>query len=373
MASEYLDDELNEARRDAFEAHVFSCDSCYHAYKQMERTADVLRETPAAAPPADMHQRIMAAVQREAAPEATPAFTWRRAAKVLGGLAAAAALLAAVFVPRGNDATPTDQPVIAEAPSETMVDSQMPEEPATDTPAAEDDEVAAGADEPVAVTSTPERSPDASARPSSTTTSRATESVTPERRSADATEPQQAPRTRHADAGRSEPAEEAAPSSDRPRPSTSAHGTTDPAPRRVRASSASGEQPEPVRETPEQPREEENDTTPAPPPSDAETGETAIAAMPSDSEPADTTESRPAATTSSEPEVVSTTITEQPPKPAAGDDSTRLAVVPRQPQSRTVWRAEETPPSDRLTRMAANINGSQNPRMDNPPDGIELN
>ncbi|MBD3293226.1 MAG: hypothetical protein GF393_09895, partial [Armatimonadia bacterium] len=137
LASAYLDDELAPPTRESFEAHVFACDDCYVAFKQMERTAEVLRGTSAAPVPADLHERITAAVAREAGAESV--LTWRRAAKVLGGLAAAAALLAAVFVPRGTDAPDATRPVMADLPAETSAEVTTETGSVTDPIASDED------------------------------------------------------------------------------------------------------------------------------------------------------------------------------------------------------------------------------------------
>ena len=355
-ASAYLDDELPVSERDAFEAHVFMCASCYAAFKRMERTAEVLRETPAAAAPAGLHQRIIAAIGRESRVEPHPAFTWRRAAAVLGGLAAAAALLAAVFVPNGNDGAPSSAPVIAEAPAEVATTS---EEPVVAAPA-EPDQTTMVAD---AAVTAPER-PATRVSPRTAAETRVGSVPT-------AFAPEPAPE-------RVAPAPERVTPTPQPaaveRTTTPSPGRTTPTPRAIERPV-----PAPVDATPTpapvtEPTIAEERPTPAPvggrtpvstPPAPAHESaprETAIAAIPTAPQPV-----------SAAPVAAAPAVAERAPAPGNDRDAVRLAVVPRQPRSRTVFRSEDAPASDRLSRMTSSINGSVNSRLDNPTSGIELN
>jgi hypothetical protein len=369
-ASAYLDDELDGGLRDAFEAHVFVCEDCFAAYRQMERTAEVLRSTPAASVPAGLQERIVAAVERD---RAGSVFNWRRAAKIVGGLAAAAALLAAVFIPRGNDALDTGAPAVAELPSEVTaqpIEGQPSPEPMVADAPAEDDATASedtddAAPEPATTTPTRTRiaSRARSSAPRGTSASRTPDRPRPTRVAAADSAPERAP----AEAGDAGTAEPPAAAGTQPRPSART-AAEEPAERRdTRPETAS----EPVvaeeRPEPRPVRERTPEVTPEPTAPEPAPRETAIAAMPSDPAPEPAAAGGPSAAPAA---------TAQPPEPGAGRDSPRLAVVPKQPKSRTVYRPEPTSVAEReqdLTRLARNIDASQNPRMDNPPSGIELN
>ncbi len=383
MASEYIDGELTGARRDAFEAHVFACDACYQAYREMERVAGVLRETPAAAAPADMHERIMGAVDHEREAEASPTITWQGAAKVLGGLAAAAAHLAAVFVPRGNDVRRPDAPAVAELPATTSeaISEDQPAEPVVEDSVEQSSESEA----PEPATTEPTTEPRVARVEPSTTSARASRPATPgasepvahsEAPDDVSSEPSGTPTVTEsaASAGSTEAAASSATDQPAPRPNVE---RTEPAAAPERESTVADEQPEvpSAEETPRPVRDDEGpETSPGPPARETDTRETAVAAMPEDSGASEAGDGGEAGTVSTEPVPSSTTVTtEKPPKPGTRRQPTRLAVVPRQPKSRTVFRAEGEPPPDRLTRMAANINSAQTPEMDNPPMGIELN
>lgn len=368
LASAYLDDELHGAEREAFEAHVFACDRCYVAFKHMERTAEALRSAPATVAPGGLHERIMGAVTREAAAEVQPVFTWRRAAAVLGGLAAAAALLAAVFVPRGNDAPPAGD-ALAELPQQPAVEAIADGRPAEEPAIAEAPAPAAERPATVVAPATPtERAPRASSggrvTPAPAVADRGADAPAHDGPSAPAVAPEPAPQP----APRPAPAE--------------AQSERTPQPRRADTEMRAPERRAPTPEPEREPVTAESRPAPAParggepevasPPPARQPGprETAIAAVPRAPEP----ERVPAPATQPAPAAAgSGTSAERAPAPGSDGESARLTVVPRQAPSRTVWRAEATPPSDRLTRMAQNINGSVNPRMDNPPSGIELN
>lgn len=114
LTSAYLDDELSALERDLLEAHLFTCADCYARYRRSHSLAEFLRAVPAAAAPAGLHSRIAAAVERQARP--VRPLPWRRVAQVAAGLAAAAALTLAVFVPARNSDTGGVAPVVAVAP-----------------------------------------------------------------------------------------------------------------------------------------------------------------------------------------------------------------------------------------------------------------
>lgn len=386
LASEYLDDELHGIRRDAFEAHVFACDSCYVAFKQMERTVGLLRETGPASAPADLHERITAAVARddaaleEAAGDsaAESVFTWRRAAKVLGGLAAAAALLAAVFVPRGGDGIDSPAPVIAERPAETVAD------PADHAEAVEEiDEQVAAAEETDDSTVAEEgdeatRETPIAAAPQSVREAPSTRTTSPRTPPAADSRPESEPSAGTASATASEPEREepvpapaARPHPDRP--AAAPRRNVDAPETRERTVTQPEREPEPEpetatgRSTPTPERERTPEATPDPPARDPQPRETVVAATPRDPEPEPTVAPRPAPEPASTGSVAEST---------GESESLPVAVVPRRPHSRAVYQPEPTPAADRsarLARMSEGINASQNPGLDNPSSGIELN
>ena len=365
LASAYLDGELHGAERDVFEAHVFACGSCYAEFKQMERTTELLRETPRAAVPAGLHERITVAIERDKH-EHESVFNWRRAAKVLGGLAAAAALLAAVFVPRGTDSTTSGAPVVAEAPPEvsTSIDEPVtePAQPTVDEPA----------DTPEAEATTPEAR--VAAVPTPAREVPRTRSTTPRRSAPDTTArtaPGPAPVS--TPATRPEPARETAASVPTPAPRPERTATERPQPRPTVTSERTAPQPEPEpvtaedRPTPAPEPTRAPEVGPEPPAREPQPRETVIAATPRDPDPA------PVSTSTPSPQPASTSSA---PRPGSTRESERLAVVPQQPRSRAVYTPVPTPRherSERLARIANGINGSQNPRMDNPSRGMVLN
>lgn len=368
LASAYLDDEVRGSRRDAFEAHVFTCESCYAAFKQMERTTELLRETPPATAPAGLHRRITAAVARDSAP--APFFTWRRAAATLGGLAAAAALLAAVFVPRGGDGVHSSAPVIAEAPPEVAGapadDARVADEPVEPEPAADET--------PEMTTTEPSAETVVAAAPRSvraTTTVRSTPGTSVTREEAPESAPAPAPPrepVREGRVGTSAPQ----PRPERCQPATQPRRSVDQPETHERRTPRP--EPEPVtadeRPTPTPVRERTPEPTPEPPARTPQPRETVIAATPRDPDP------QPASTseTTSEP---AATASATRPQPTAGPEPTRVAsVVPTQAPVRARYQPAPTSISERsekLARMNAGINGSQNPAQDNPTMGIELN
>lgn len=371
LASEYVDDELSGTRRDSFEAHVFACDACYVAFKQMERTAEILRSTPAATVPAHLHARITAAVADGAGAESI--FTWRRAAKVLGGLAAAAALLAAVFVPRGHDGDGT-RGAIAELPPETAAEAVLHAEPV---------------EEPMTPPATPEGTGDAAAHEAEESTPAEAAETSPVRREtgtritrriavdaervpdpeptlATAVTPEPAAREPELSVRpqpRPERTETPAARRETPQPSRPERRVPEPQPEPQPVTADESPQPQPTRDT-------APEVAPDPPAREPAPRDTVIAAIPRDPEPQPTSVSEP------ETQPRPATTTTHAPRPGADREPTRLAVVPRRPRSRAVYQPEPTPVaerSERLARMAESINGSQTPRLDNPPSGIELN
>jgi len=60
------------------------------------------------------------------------------------------------------------------------------------------------------------------------------------------------------------------------------------------------------------------------------------------------------------------------PAPSEGrDEPVRVAVVPTQPRSRTLYRGPDEPSHSRIARAAEAVEGGQTP-WDDPPTGIEL-
>lgn len=374
LASAYLDEELSPAERDAFEAHVFACDGCYAAFKRMERTSELLRETPPAAAPADLRERIQAAVAEDAAEQSV--FTWRRAAKVVGGLAAAAALLAAVFIPRGSDGTDPSAPVVAEAPRETR--AVQADEPLTSTESAEvveergeaaesgetEAEEAGAAETAIAAAPVREAPRVRSTAPRRSAAAEAPTRPEPARERSAREQPEPAPR---ATASTMDPE----PS---PGPAARSAVTDGAASQPERSAPAPEPDPEAVvaEDTPRpvvQP-ERTPEAAPEPPARDSGTRESAIAAMPRESED----EAAPASAPSPGPET--TVVAATPPQPDAEADAPRRSIVPQRGEPREVYRPAPRPASERdelLARMSNGINGSQNPRMDNPSTGIALN
>ena len=67
LASQYIDDELNELERETLEAHLFACDECFYEYASMRTAAEAMRTAPAVVPSESLRDRILAAVGQEAA------------------------------------------------------------------------------------------------------------------------------------------------------------------------------------------------------------------------------------------------------------------------------------------------------------------
>lgn len=376
LASTYLDDELASPTREAFEAHVFACEACYVAFKQMERTAEVLRSVPAAPAPDDLHERITAAVAREAGTRS--AFTWRRAAKVLGGLAAAAALLAAIFIPRDADAPDATAPMIAESPAEIATD--VTPDPVTDP--VEPGEAAEDASEPAEESEAVRDDTPETSRMVARTTPR-TRLTSPARSVATSPshEPQRSAVT--PDAARTEsvaPRPEAAADSEReetqprstrterPEPRSPERAGTDTPPRTAPSTPAPRSVPEPITtdDVPEPAPAHENvpEVVPEPPARAPQPRESVIAAIPRDPNP------DPEPVTASAPTPTRTSSAHAP-KPSAESESMRMRVIPTQSATRT-YRPTQTPTAQKLALRTDEINSSRS-RMDNPPTGIELN
>ncbi len=328
LASEYLDDELSGVQRDALETHLFSCESCYRAFKQMERTAEILRTTPPAAPPEDLHERICAAMEREKAP-APALFAWRKAIGIAAGMAAAAAILLAVMMPRMHDDThepaPESVAVQMEQPTEATTEPP-PEQTIASTEDATVDQEHAEASAPPDTdrASPPQRAPAARPRPAQPPTRPAEPEIV--------VAPSESP---HPDA-ESQPEEQ----TDEPTPAL-AH-----APARPPAAHKPAEQ-----DTPEAP---ETDTTPASP-RDSE-----VAYLP---QPGPVTEP---ALPGIDPEPQSTVE-----EPVERPES-EIAVVPVQSESRTLYQASDEPPMDRIARAAAAVNTGVGRGWGDADTGIEL-
>jgi len=64
-ASAFIDGEPAEEHAADVQAHLFSCDACYHVYKQLEQVAEALQATEPVPVPAGLEQRVWAAVQAD--------------------------------------------------------------------------------------------------------------------------------------------------------------------------------------------------------------------------------------------------------------------------------------------------------------------
>jgi len=64
-ASALIDGELPEEHAADVQAHLFSCDACYHVYKQLEQVAEALQTTEPVPVPVGLEQRVWAAVQAD--------------------------------------------------------------------------------------------------------------------------------------------------------------------------------------------------------------------------------------------------------------------------------------------------------------------
>ena len=178
MASEYVDDALDQAERETLEAHLFACDGCYHEYVATRTTAEALRSTPRAVASPDLQSRILAAVAQEAAqPERAPQsavahrpFAWRRAlVPALGTLALALVafgVFGLVHHPQPAQPTSTVAALPAGPTAEPAPVTPAPEpgpQPETTAPTTPTQEAPAVAD----ATATPDAVPDATVPPRS--------------------------------------------------------------------------------------------------------------------------------------------------------------------------------------------------------------
>lgn len=121
MISAYLDDELTAAGRDRLEAHVFACGECYAHLRRTRGIVESLRVINPAATPADMHENILAAIERDA--RRTPMFTWRRIAMAAASVAAGVAIWMSTLVPT---ITTPPAPMIAAGPASPVVETPAP-------------------------------------------------------------------------------------------------------------------------------------------------------------------------------------------------------------------------------------------------------
>ncbi|NSW58043.1 MAG: zf-HC2 domain-containing protein [Armatimonadetes bacterium] len=114
LASQYIDDELNELERETLEAHLFACDDCFYEYVTMRTAAEAMRSAPAVVPAEGLKDRILAAVGQEAAGPAPapavvefPAWRVRRVLAPAAAIAAVALLTFGVFMAMNS---PTSEP-----------------------------------------------------------------------------------------------------------------------------------------------------------------------------------------------------------------------------------------------------------------------
>lgn len=121
-----LDGRLSEEEAGAVREHLGECDECQALYQRLGSAHRVLRSVPAPAVPIGLLSRIQADARAEMERMAAPSI-WRRWSAPLAGVAAAAAVLLAVFTPwqaLHRDPAPemcplTEQPaVVAESPTD---------------------------------------------------------------------------------------------------------------------------------------------------------------------------------------------------------------------------------------------------------------
>ncbi len=98
--SDYLDDRLDQARRDHIDAHRRECAECERAYRLVRRTAEVLAAEGVAEPPDDLAARAARAALT-AEPRGARSFfeRWIPVAWPTAAVAAAAAILLLVTSP----------------------------------------------------------------------------------------------------------------------------------------------------------------------------------------------------------------------------------------------------------------------------------
>jgi anti-sigma factor RsiW len=146
MASAYLDGELADPERDLLEAHLFACPSCYSVFKPTEAIVESLRSEMPAQAPQGLYRRVVAAVERERQRQAAGVRPrWRVAVGVAAGLAAAAAIVGAVFVSgsKEHEAARPPEPTVAERPA-TLETPGMPAAEGEGASTAEAEVAAAG-------------------------------------------------------------------------------------------------------------------------------------------------------------------------------------------------------------------------------------
>lgn len=348
MASAYVDGELLGVERDAFEAHVYGCAQCFAVLKHTERAAEALRTIPRREAPADLGERITAAVAAEQG--AARRFTWRRVVALGAGVAAAAAVIATLLTPGAQAPDPgaAPGPVVAEKPLE----------PAGTEPvmaAAPAGEVAATA--VAAATAEPELQPAPTAR-----------RATGARGTRVAETPRRAPASAHAtvsptgdgdDARLAEAPVAVPPSRVLPTEDTRPVTMPPPAPRMT-----AGPRPGPVSSAPGAAA-----LAPAPP---------AATAHPAPAPPAETAIALAPRTTGPDVRGVGSVTAPAPPAPVAtdagGDDEpVRLAsLVPQQRGARTLYRAPSEPASGAIDRARDALTRGRSSAFDDPRTGIEL-
>jgi anti-sigma factor RsiW len=78
-ASALIDGELSDEEALDVQAHLYACESCYHAYRQLGEVAEALQATEPAPAPAGLEQRVWAAIEAEQRPVAVVGQWVRRA------------------------------------------------------------------------------------------------------------------------------------------------------------------------------------------------------------------------------------------------------------------------------------------------------
>ncbi len=355
MASAYVDGELIGADRNAFEAHVFACPKCYATLKHTERAAELLRAIPRRRVPEELFERITAAVAAEHA--AAVRFTWRRVATLGAGLAAAAAVMAALLLPGMPmpDRTITPTPTVADRPAE----SSTPEATIATAPVAESAETVGAATAIVgarSATALQGRAPAARV-------TRAREEARPARDAAVRTSTTAARDLRETRSAEAPPASPSVVDGAHVPPAlppvTAAHSTIRPRPARTPLAPASARML----------AESTRTTDPAAPPSEA-----ASEALP---EPESVVAVVPPRTGEPESRAAGPVAIPVPPAPPApvssrGDEPLRVAVVPRQQGARTLYRASDEPATEAIERARAAVARGRSSAFDDPRTGIAL-
>ena len=194
-----LDGELNSDEADAIREHLAACDECRALHERLASARDVLRSTPAPAVPPGLLASIRSEAEAEMMRTAGGSI-WGRWRVSIAAVAAAAAVLLAVFTPwqaLREDETcevcpPTEQPaVVAESPAMGADELQPgdgdesgPAQIADAGAAGEDaaDDAAPGDASPVTGAPRPRRAavPDASPQPTGVDDEGESEAVQPE-------------------------------------------------------------------------------------------------------------------------------------------------------------------------------------------------